>query len=66
MEEITKEDILSSFRNVFGNNSPTAILKTSRGLAAAAGLAGFIMLLAYLAGRRKGKIKNTIVEIKRI
>ncbi len=66
MEEITQGDILDKFKDVFGDGGPTAILKTSRGLASIAGLAIFIMLIAYLAGRRRGRIKNTIVEIKRI
>jgi hypothetical protein len=63
---ITRDDIEAKFRALQGDVDETADAAVSYvlvpGVAAAAG----VLVLAYLLGRRKGRRKSTIVEVRRL
>ena len=65
-ERITKDDLESKFRELEGEASSTAQSAKSYALAAAAVAVVTVATVAFLLGRRKGKKKTTVVEIKRI
>jgi LPXTG-motif cell wall-anchored protein len=63
---VTKADIEAKLREIRGEVDQTAEKATT--LLITAGTAAAVLLLgvAYLLGRRKGKKKTTVVEIRRI
>jgi choline dehydrogenase-like flavoprotein len=65
-EPITRDDIESKLRQLRGDVDE--IGKASKGyvLAAGAVLAVGVVAAAYLLGRRKGKRRATVVEIRRV
>ena len=64
--KITRDDLEAKFREVQGgvDQRARAAKDTVLPYAIAGGL--FLLFLMYLAGRRVGKKKSTIVEIRRI
>ncbi len=64
--KVTKADIQAKLREIRGGMDQTAEHTTN--FLIIAGTAGVVFLLgaAYLMGRRKGKKKTTVVEIRRI
>ena len=64
--KITRDDLEAKFREVQGDvdQRARAAKDTVVPYAIAGGL--FLLFLMYLAGRRVGKRKSTIVEIRRI
>jgi hypothetical protein len=63
---ITRDDLESKFRELEGETQSTAQQAKSYALAAAAVAVVGIAAVAFLMGRRKGKKRTTVVEIKRI
>lgn len=63
---ITRDDIEAKLRQIQG--SADAGAEAARGAGVAAGVAVVLVLivLAFLWGRRRGKKRRTIVEIRRI
>jgi LPXTG-motif cell wall-anchored protein len=63
---VTKADIEAKLREIRGEVDQTAEAATT--LLITAGTAAVVLLIgvAYLLGRRKGKKKTTVVEIRRI
>ena len=63
---ITRDELESSFRAVKGDSDQSAddakSKLTSGGIVAAV----LLLLLAYVIGKRVGKTKSTVVEIRRI
>ncbi len=64
--KITRDDLESSFRAVKGDVDQRALLAKENGKPYAIAGAVLLLLLTYLIGRRVGKRKSTIVEIRRI
>lgn len=65
-ERITRDDIESKFRELEGEASATAQQARSYALAAAAVVVVGIATVAFVLGRRKGRKRTTVVEIKRV
>lgn len=65
-EKITREHLEASFRAVKGDVDQRALVAKEKGKPVAIGAAVLLLLLTYLIGKRVGKRKSTIVEIRRI
>jgi hypothetical protein len=65
-EPVTKADIEAKLKEIKGDVSETA--DNAKPIVEIAAIGGVILLilLAYLLGRRKGKKKTTVVEIRRV
>ena len=65
-EPVTRDDIESKLRQLRGE--VTDVGNASKGYVIAAGvvLAAGLLAGAYLLGRRKGKRRTTVVEIRRV
>ena len=65
-ERITRDDLEAKFRELEGGAREQ--VASARSTAITAGLIGVVLLLmlAFLAGRRRGKLRSTVVEIKRV
>jgi LPXTG-motif cell wall-anchored protein len=63
---ITKADIEAKLREIRGEVDQTAEAATSLFIAAGAAAVVLCIGVAYLLGRRKGKKKTTVVEIRRV
>lgn len=65
-ERITKQDLERKFRELEGEANSTAEQAKSYALAAAAVAVVGIAVVAFVMGRRRGRKKTTVVEIRRI
>lgn len=65
-EPVTKADIEAKLREIKGEVDETA--REAKPIVEAVAIGGVILLilLAYFLGRRKGKRKTTVVEIRRV
>ena len=63
---ITRDDIEQGFSDIVGEIQGQVDDAKPKLLSAAIGLGILVMILAYLAGRRVGTTKSTVVEIRRI
>lgn len=63
---ITREDLQAAYAQVMGEGEATARAAAPRGLAVAGAVGIVIITLAFLAGRRRGRAKSAIVEIRRL
>ena len=63
---ITREDLQAAYAQVVGEGEATARAAAPRGLAVAGGLAIVLLALAFLAGRRRGRARSAVVEIRRL
>ena len=64
--KITRNDLESKFRAFQGEVQGKVDDKRQTLLAAGAGVGMFLMLVFFLLGRRSGKKKTTLVEIRRV
>ncbi len=64
--KISRDDIEAKFRDVKGGVDQRTLLAKESAKPYAIGAAILVLLLAYLIGRRVGKTKSTVVEIRRI
>ena len=64
--EITREDIESKFRELQGDIDETTREAKSVGLAVGAVVVVVVIGVVYFMGRRRGRKRSTIVEIRRI
>ena len=64
--QVTKADIEAKLREIKGEADET--VEKAKPIAEIAAIGGFILLilLAYFLGRRRGKKKTTVVEIRRV
>jgi len=63
---ITREDLKAAYSQVIGEGEATAKAAAPQGLAVA-GAVGFALLtLAFLIGRRRGRSRSAVVEIRRL
>ncbi len=65
-DRITRDDIESKFREIQGNFDERAAKAKSSAVPIGIGLAILLLILAYVLGKRVGKAKSTIVEIRRL
>jgi len=63
---ITRADIESKLREIRGTTEAGAEAAKGAGLAAGAAGAGVVIVLVYLLGRRSGRKRRTVVEVRRI
>lgn len=65
-QKITRDDLEAKFRAVKGDVDQRALFAKETAKPYAIGGAILLLLLTYLIGKRVGKKKSTIVEIRRI
>jgi hypothetical protein len=65
-ERITRADLEGKFRQLQGDVSSTAQQAKSYALAAGAVAVVAVCTVAFVLGRRRGRKKTTVVEIRRI
>jgi hypothetical protein len=63
---ITRDDLQAAYAQVMGEGEATARAAAPRGLAIAGAIGILIVTLAFLAGRRRGRAKSAVVEIRRL
>ena len=63
---ITREDLQAAYSQVMGEGEATARAAAPRGLAVAGAVGILLLTLAFLAGRRRGRAKSAVVEIRRL
>lgn len=65
-DKITRDDIEAKLRELKDDVDETAESARSYAAAAAAGVAVLIFLVAFASGKKRGRRKSTVVEIRRI
>jgi hypothetical protein len=63
---ITREDLEAKIRDITGDVSDTVDAARGIGVAVAVGAGVLFVLSAYWLGRRKGRKRKTVLEIRRI
>ena len=63
---ITRADIEAKLREMRGEVEETAEAAKAPILAIAGGVAAAIVIAAFLIGKRRGRRKSTVVEIRRV
>jgi len=63
---ITRDDIEAKLREIRGGTEAGADAARGAGLAAAIGGVLLALVIAYLIGRRRGRKRRTMVEIRRV
>jgi hypothetical protein len=63
---ITRADIEGKLREIRGATEAGAEAAKGAGVAAGAAGAGVVIVLVYLLGRRSGRKRRTVVEVRRI
>jgi hypothetical protein len=65
-EPVSRDDIEAKLRQIQGEVDRTAQAAKPIGIAVGAALAVVLVGAAYFLGRRRGKKKTTVVEIRRV
>jgi tetrahydromethanopterin S-methyltransferase subunit F len=65
-KKISRDDIESKLRELQGEVDTNLESARTVGLAAGVGIAVVLVLVAYILGRRKGRKRQMVLEIKRI
>jgi|HubBroStandDraft_6_1064221.scaffolds.fasta_scaffold6942323_1 hypothetical protein len=63
---ITREDLQAAYSQFMGEGEATARAAAPKGLAVAGAVALVVVTVAFLAGRRRGRAKSAVVEIRRL
>jgi hypothetical protein len=63
---ITREDLQAAYAQVMGEGEAELRAAAPRGLAIGGAVAILIIALAFLAGRRRGRARSAVVEIRRL
>ena len=63
---ITRDDLEARFREIKDGVDQQAFAAKSKAAPVAIGLGVFVLLLAYLIGKRVGRKTSSIVEIRRL
>jgi hypothetical protein len=63
---VTRADLEAKFQELRGATEPGAQKAKSVGIAAVVAGGVLLVLIAYLLGRRKGRKRTTIVEVRRV
>jgi len=62
---VTKDDIEGKLKEIRGEVDSTAEAAKPIGLAVGAAVVVVVVVFAYVLGRRRGRKKNTVVEVRR-
>lgn len=65
-DRITRADIEGKLREMRGDVEETAEAAKTPIMAIAGGVAVAVVILAFLLGKRRGRRKSTVVEIRRV
>lgn len=65
-QRITRDDLEANFRALQGDVQGTIEDKKQTALIAAVGGAVLVLIVIFLLGKRSGKKKTTLVEIRRV
>jgi hypothetical protein len=63
---ITREDLQAAYAQVVGEGEAEARAAAPRALAIGGAVAILVIALAFLAGKRRGKARSAVIEIRRI
>ena len=63
---ITRDDLRTAYAQVVGEGEATARAEAPRALAVVAAVGLTLLTLAFLAGRRRGRSRSAVVEIRRL
>jgi hypothetical protein len=63
---ITRDDLQAAYAQVMGEGEAQVRAAAPRGLAVGGAVAILIIALAFLAGRRRGRARSAVVEIRRL
>ena len=63
---ITRDDLEAAFQKVVGEGEKAAGSAAPTALIVAGAVALCVVTLAYLAGKRRGRRKSSVVEIRRL
>ena len=63
---ITRDDLQAAYAQVMGEGEATVRAAAPRGLAVGGAVAIVILAPAFLAGRRRGRARSAVVEIRRL
>jgi hypothetical protein len=63
---ITRDDLEAAFSRVLGEGEDTARQAAPQALVIAGAVALGVLTIAYLAGRRRGRRRSAILEIRRV
>lgn len=63
---ITRDDLEAAFSRVIGEGEATAQAAAPTALVVAGAVALGVIALAYLAGRRRGRRRSAVLEIRRV
>ncbi len=63
---ITRADIEGKLRDMRGEVEETAEAAKAPIMAIAAGVAAVVVIAAFMLGKRRGRRKSTVVEIRRV
>jgi hypothetical protein len=63
---ITRDDLQAAYSQVMGEGEATARAAAPRGLAVVGAVGLALITVAFLAGRRRGRSRSAVVEIRRL
>ena len=63
---ITREDLQAAYSQFMGEGEATARAAAPKGLAVAGAVALAVITISFLAGRRRGRARSAVVEIRRL
>jgi hypothetical protein len=63
---ITREDLQAAYSQVLGEGEATVRAAAPQALAVGGAIGLVIVTLAFLAGRRRGRTRSAVVEIRRL
>jgi hypothetical protein len=63
---ITREDLQAAYTQVLGEGEATVRAAAPQGIAVAGAVGLVLVTLAFLAGRRRGRSRSAVVEIRRL
>jgi hypothetical protein len=63
---ITREDLQAAYSQFMGEGEATARAAAPKGLAVAGAVVLVVVTVAFLTGRRRGRARSAVVEIRRL
>jgi hypothetical protein len=63
---ITREDLQAAYTKVLGEGEATVKAAAPQAIAAASAIGLALVTVAFLAGRRRGRSRSAVVEIRRL
>jgi hypothetical protein len=63
---ITREDLQAAYSQFMGEGEATARAAAPKGLAVAGAVALLVITISFMAGKRRGRGRSAVVEIRRL